>query len=220
MVKVQEQHLNEIIEKSVKENWFLDSLSDFDGVSYRYADVAENIEKIHILFEAAGIKQGDKVAICGKNSSDWVIVLLSCLTYGAVGVPILHEFNAQSITNLVNHSEALLLFADKVILDKLNTDDLPALKGAFYISETGMAFSREKKLSEVREKLNEKFGEKFPTGFSADNISYYKDEPENLAVINYTSGSTGSPKGVMLPYRSLWSNIVYCIEHLTFLKPG
>lgn len=213
-------YLNGIIEDAVKKFWNLDALSDFDGVNYLYSDVAVAIEKIHILFEAAEIKQGDRVAICGKNSADWVVVLLSCLTYGAVAVPILHEFNSQSITNLVNHSEASLLFADKAILDKLNTEELPALKGAIYISETGLAFSRSEKLTETRSRLNEVFGEKYPESFGPDNLRYYEDQPDELAIINYTSGSTGSPKGVMLPYRSIWSNIVYCIEHLTFMHPG
>lgn len=212
--------LNLIIEKAITTNWFLDALSDFDGVNYRFADVAEIIEKIHILFNSADLKPGDRVAICGKNSSDWVVVLLSCLTYGAVAVPILHEFNSESITNLVNHSEAKLLFVDKAIMDKLNEENLNHLTGALYISEKGVAFSRNEKLKNAREKLNELFGEKYPDSLKQENISYYKEKPEELAVINYTSGSTGSPKGVMLPYRSLWSNIVYCIEHLTFLHPG
>ncbi|MCH5236949.1 MAG: AMP-binding protein [Muribaculaceae bacterium] len=212
--------LNGIIERAIKNFWNLDALSDFDGVSYRYADVAENIEKIHILFEAAGLEKGDKVALCGKNSSDWMVILLSCLTFGAVAVPILHEFNSESVTNLVNHSESKLLFADKSILDKLEEKDLPALEGAIYISERGLAFSRNPNLIKTRERLNEIFGERYPDNFTAENVAYKKDEPEQLALINYTSGSTGSPKGVMLPYRSLLSNIVYCIEHLTFMKPG
>lgn len=212
--------LNEIIENAIRNFWNLDALSDFDGKSYRYADVAENIEKIHILFKAAQISEGDKIAICGKNSSDWMVIFLSCLTYGAVAVPILHEFNAESITNLVNHSEAKLLFADKAILDKLESDNMKSLSAAIYISETGIAFSRDEKLTEAREKLNELFGEKFPESFRPEDVTYIKDKPEQLALINYTSGSTGTPKGVMLPYRSIWSNIVYCIEHLTFMLPG
>lgn len=214
------RNLNGIIENAVKNNWEREALSDFEGVNYSYADVAEAIEKIHILFDAAEVKKGDKVALCGKNSSDWMIIYLSCLTYGVVAVPILHEFNSESITNLVNHSESVILFADKAIMDKLEADRLPTLKAAIYISETGIAFSRNEKLSETRSRLNEIFGEKYPESFGPSDISYYKDQPEDLALINYTSGSTGTPKGVMLPYRSIWSNIVYCIEHLTFMHPG
>lgn len=213
--------LNQIIKRSISENWNLDSLTDLGGtVNYRYADVAENIEKIHILFDAAGIKTGDKIAICGKNSSDWMVVFLSCLTYGAVAVPILHEFSPESITNLVNHSEARILFADKAIYDKLDPEAFPSLVAAIYISEQGLAFSNNQNLNEARKRLNELFGDKFPEKFSPDKIRYFEDEKDNLALINYTSGSTGSPKGVMLSYGSILSNIVYCIEHLTFLKPG
>ena len=212
--------LNGIIEEAIKNYWNLDALSDFDGESYRYADVAEKISKLHILFEAAEVLKGDKVAICGKNSSDWMIIFLACLTYGAVSVPILHEFNSQSITNLVNHSEARLLFADKAIIDKLDQGELSGLTGAFYISENGLAFSNSKKLEETRHKLNEIFGERYPENFGPQDVKYITDIPEQLAIINYTSGSTGTPKGVMLPYRSIWSNIAYCIVKLTYLLPG
>lgn len=214
------ESLNQIIENAIKCFWELDAVSNFDGAVYKYREVAEKIEKLHILYRAAGIKNGDKIAICGKNSAEWMIAFLSCITYGAISVPILHEFNAENITNIVNHSETSLLFGDKSIIDKLNTDDLPKLKGIIYISESGLAFSRDKKLSETRERINEIFDEKYPLGFNPENINYYKDEPEEITMINYTSGSTGSPKGVMLPFRSIWSNIVYCIEHLTFMKPG
>lgn len=212
--------LNGIIEKAIKSFWNLDALSDFDGISYRYADVAENIEKLHILFQAANIRQDDRIALCGKNSSDWMTILLACLTYGAVAVPILHEFNSQSITNLVNHSEAKLLFADRAILDRLNPESFPLLQAGIYISEKGIAFSRNENLTLTRNSINEKFGEKYPENFTPENINYPARNPSQLCLINYTSGSTGTPKGVMLPYRSIYSNIVYCIEHLTFLKPG
>lgn len=215
-----ERSLNKIIGDAVRKNWNLCALSDFDGVSYLFSGVAENIEKIHILFEAAELKPGDKVALCGKNSANWALVFIACLTYGAVAVPILHEFKPDNIQNLVGHSESKLLFADKAIMDKLKEEELPGLTGALYISEQGIAFSRSKKLSKAREDLNELFGKKYPDEFGPDDVNYYRDAPEDLALINYTSGSTGTPKGVMLPFLSIWSNIRYCIDHLTFLLPG
>ena len=212
--------LNCIIENAVKKNWELTAFSDIGGSNYKFSEVAEQIEKLHILFEAAGVKPGDKVAICGKNSSAWAITFIASLTYGSVAVPILHEFKPDSIHNLVNHSDAKLLFADKVILDKLDEKQLPNLAGALYIMEDGIAFSISKRLTDTRNDINELFGKKFPESFSPEGITYYKDSPSDLALINYTSGSTGEPKGVMLPFRSIWSNIRYCFDKLTFLKPG
>lgn len=215
-----DKSLNKIIEEAIKNNWERLALSDMDGASYKFSEVAENVEKLHSIFAAANMKPGHKVAICGKNSAEWAIIFIACLTYGAVAVPILHEFNSESITNLVNHSEAALLFADKAILGKLDEKSLKTVTAAFYISETGLAFSRSKDVAGTRSELNEIFGQKFPESFSPSDVEYYRDSPEDLAVINYTSGSTGTPKGVMLPYLSLWSNIRYSIDHLNFLKPG
>lgn len=212
--------LNHIIEDAVKKSWNLMALSDLGGISFKFSEVAENVEKLHILYNSAGIKPGDKIAICGKNSACWAVVFISCLTYGAVAVPILHEFKPENIHTLVNHSEAKLLFVDKAIFDKLDQNILSSLIGAFYISEEGIAFSRNKKITETWNDINEIFGKKYPQAFTADNLNYFHDTPENLAVINYTSGSTGAPKGVMLPFLSLWSNIRYSIDDLDFLKPG
>ncbi|MDE5868837.1 MAG: AMP-binding protein [Muribaculaceae bacterium] len=215
-----DRSLNRIIEESIKKNWDKMALSDLGGINYQYKDLAVQIAKLQIIFEAAGIKKGDRVAICGKNSANWAVVFLSCITSGVVAVPILHEFKPDTIHHLVNHSEAKLLFVDAAIWKNLDEKNLSSLEGAIYISEFGMPFSRNKKLTETRDNINEVFGKRYPYSFTKDNLDYYKDSPEDLALINYTAGSTGMSKGVMLPYRSIWSNIRFCIDNLNWFKPG
>lgn len=212
--------LNVIIQTAIRLNWERMALSDMGGESYKFSELAEKIERLHILFDAAGLKPGDKVAIIGKNSSAWVVAFVACLTARLTAVPILSEFKPESLHNLINHSDAKLMFVDHAIWDHLEPERLRNLVGAFYISERGLAFSRSKKLQETFDDLNEIFGKKYPRAFTADDVKYPVDDPDEIALINYTSGSTGMPKGVMLPYRSIWSNIVYCTEHLTFMKPG
>lgn len=214
------QSLNKIIERSIVKNWDLMALSDMGGMNYQYKDVAEQIEKLHILYEAAKIKKGDRIAICGKNSSNWAVAFLACLTYGAVAVPILHEFKPDTIHHLINHSDARLLFVDAAIWENLDEKLLPNLEGAIYISEFGMPLSRNEHLTETRNNINEVFGRKYPYSFGKDDVCYPEENPEDLALINYTAGSTGMSKGVMLPYRSLWSNVVFCTDHLEWFRPG
>ena len=221
MKKVEnERSLNKIIAESIKKHWDLMALSDMGGMNYQYKDMAAQIEKLHILFDAAGLKKGDRVAICGKNSSNWAVTYISCLTAGVVAVPILHEFKPDTIHHLVNHSESKLLFVDVGIWENLDEKKLPGLKAAIYISEFGMPFSRCQKLTDTRNNINELFGKKYPYDFGKDDISYYNDQPEDLALINYTAGSTGMSKGVMLPFRSIWSNIRFCIDNLDWLVAG
>ena len=212
--------LNAILEASVCRNWERPSLSDYKGRDYSFADVAEMIAKLHILFEAAGVRQGDKIAICGKNSAKWATAFIACLSYGAVAVPILHEFKPETIHHLVNHSDAKILFIDETIWKNLEALEFPSLEGVIFISEFGMPYSKSKCLSTAHDNIDKFFKDKYPHGFSTKDIHWYKDNPDDLAVINYTSGSTGMSKGVMLPYRSIWSNIKFCMEFLTFLRPG
>lgn len=212
--------VNQYIEQSVKDNWELPALSDLGGKNYLYRDVAEWIEKLHIIIEAGGLKPGDRVAICGKNSANWAIAFLACLTGGYVAVPILNEFKPETIHHLVEHSGAKFLFVDAAIWENLDEKSMKNLEAAIFITEYGLPYSRSEHLTHVRNNINEYFGKKFPCSFAPENISYYHDEPEELAIINYTSGSTGMSKGVMLPYRSILSNIRYCLEHLDFLKAG
>ncbi len=205
---------NKLFEESIKKNWDLDALTDYKGTTLQYKDVARKIEKIHILLEESGIQKGDKVAICGRNSSHWGVTFLSVLTYGAVAVPILHEFKADNIHSIINHSEAKMLFVGDVVWENLNEAVMPALEGIILINDFSILVSRNKKLDYAREHLNELFGKKYPKNFRVEHISYYKDSPDELALINYTSGTTSYSKGVMLPFRAIWSNVQFALDHL------
>ena len=198
---------NALIEKSVIDHWDYDALTDYKGITLQYHDVARKIEKLHILFENSGIERGDKIALCGRNSSAWACAFLATLTYGAVAVPILHEFTPDQIYNIVNHSDAKLLFVGDVVATQIDGTKMPALEGIIYIPDYSLVISRTDKLTYAREHLNEMFGHKYPKYFRKEHVSYYKEQsPDELALINYTSGTTGFSKGVMLPYRALWSN--------------
>ena len=198
---------NALIEKSIKEHWDLDALTDYKGTTLQYHDVARKIEKLHIMFEDAGVKKGDKIALCGRNSAAWACAFLATLTYGAIAVPILHEFLPDQIHNIVNHSDAKLLFVGDVVATQVDATKMPGLEGIIYIPDYSLVVSRTDKLTYAREHLNEMFGKKYPKYFRKEHVNYYHEEnPDELALINYTSGTTGFSKGVMLPYRSLWSN--------------
>lgn len=214
-----EQSFIALIEQSIKTNWYLNALTDYKGITLQYRDVARKIEKIHILLENAGIEKGDKIAICGRNSAHWTVTYLAVITYGAVVVPILHEFKADQVHNIVNHSEARLLFVGDQIWENLNEAAMPHLEGIIELKDFGVPVSRSEKLAYARDHLNEIFGHKFPCRFRPDGISYEKEKSEDLAIINYTSGTTGYSKGVMLPYRSILSNVLYCKEKIG-LKAG
>lgn len=209
----------QLVEESIRANWDRDALTDYKGATLQYKDVARKIEKMHILFQHAGIKKGDKIALCGRNSANWTATFLGVVTYGAVAVPILHEFKADNVHHIVNHSEARMLFVGDQVWEMFNEAAMPNLEGIIELKNFDLVVSRSEKLTYAREHLNEEFGKKYPCRFRAEQVSYRREEPEELAVINYTSGTTGYSKGVMLPYRSIISNIVH-IDQKVGLKAG
>jgi len=200
------------IEKSIRENWNRPALTDYKGVNCSYKDVARKIEKLHLLFEHAGIKRGQKIALCGRNSTNWGIAFLATLTYGAVAVPILHEFKPDNIHNIVNHSEAKLFFVGSVTWEGLMESAMPNLEGIICLEDYSVLLSKRRSLTDARKRLNELFGKKYPDRFTPENVTYRHDQLEELALINYTSGTTSFSKGVMLPYRSLWSNLLFAFS--------
>ena len=198
---------NELIEKSIISHWDRDALTDYKGQTLQYHDVARKIEKVHILFENSGIQRGDKIALCGRNSSQWAVAFLATLTYGAIAVPILHEFMPDQVHNIVNHSDARLLFAGDHVCGSIDPQQMPGLEGIIRSTDFSLLISRTDKLTYAREHLNELYGKKFPKYFRKEHVSYYREQsPDEMALINYTSGTTGFSKGVMIPYRALWSN--------------
>ncbi len=213
---------NQYIQQSIIDNWDRDALTDFKGATLQYHDVARKIEKLHIMFENSGVKRGDKIALAGRNSAAWAAAFLAAITYGAVVVPILHEFTADQMHNIVNHSDSKLLFVGDVVATEIDATKMPGLEGIIYIPDYSLILSRTDKLTYAREHLNELFGKKYPKFFRKEHINYYLDrEPDELALINYTSGTTGFSKGVMLPYRSLMGNMRFAFEVLgKEINPG
>ena len=210
----QEHQFIDYIEQSIIKNWDKDALTDYKGITLQYKDVARKIAKFHIVLESAGIQPGDKIAVCGRNSAHWGVTFLATITNGAVIVPILHEFKADNILNIVNHSEAKLLFVGDQAWENLNEDAMPLLEGIASLTDFTALVSRNEKLTYAFEHRNAIYGQRYPKNFRPEHICYRKDRPEELAIINYTSGTTGYSKGVMLPYRSIWSNVAYCFEML------
>lgn len=212
---------NACIEKSIKDNWDKDALTDYLGATLQYHDVARKIEKLHILFENSGLKKGDKIALCGRNSSSWAVAFFATLSYGAVAVPVQNEFKPEQIYNIVNHSEAKLLFVGDVVATTIDGEQMPQLEGIIYLPDFSLILSRSESLTNARENLNALFGKKYPKFFRAEDVNYFKDEADDLALINYTSGTTGFSKGVMLSYRSVRSNLAWATADLKpHIKPG
>ena len=203
---------NSYIENSIIKNWNLDALTDYKGTTLQYHDIARKIEKLHILFENSDVKKGDKIAVCGRNSSQWAVAFLAIITYGAIVVPIQNEFKPEQIHNIVNHSESKLLFVGDVVATEITPEEMPSLEGIIYLPDNSLVISRSEKLTYARENLNAMFGHRYPKYFRPEHVKYHVDDPEELAMINYTSGTTGFSKGAMLPYRALWGNLDYLID--------
>ena len=205
---------NQYIKSTIVNNWDSNALTDFQGQTYQYHDVATLIVKLHILFENCGVKKGDKIAICGRNSANWAVTFVATLTYGAVAVPILHEFNAEQMHNIVNHSESRLLFVGDFVAKEINADMMPGLEAIINLPDFSIMLSRSETFTYAREHLNQMFGNRYPKDFTREDVRYHEDKPEELALINYTSGTTGFSKGVMLPYRALWGNLDFALRRL------
>ncbi len=214
------QSLNKLFQEAIRKNWECPALTDFNGATFQYKDVARKIAKIHLLFEHCGINKGDKIALCGRNSSQWAVAFIATVTYGAVAVPILHEFKADNIHHLVNHSEARILFTDESIWENLDPAQMQGLEGVVRITDFSQLLSRKNEFAEARAHLNEYFGKRYPERFTPEDVNYHEDKTDDLMLINYTSGSTGFSKGVMLSAGSLLSNVQFCIEHLDYVKAG
>ena len=206
---------NFLIEQSIIKNWDQDALTDYKGATLQFHDVARKIEKLHIVFENSGLMPGDKVALCGRNSSHWAVAFLAVFTYGDLDLPIQHESSSDQIYNIVNHSDSTLLFVGDVVATTIDADQMPSLEGVVYLPDFSLVVSRSEKLTYAREHLNEMFGHKYPKYFRKEHVNYYKEQsPDELALINYTSGTTGFSKGVMLPYRALWGNLDFVLDGL------
>lgn len=204
--------LNKLLESSFRKNWNCPALSDYKGVTLYYRDVARRIEKIHIVFERCGVQKGDRISICGRNQSNWGVAFLAALTYGAVPVPILHEFKSSNVHHLVNHSESRILFVGDVVWEGLSQPEMPNLDAIIALRDFSLLYAANEHILDTREHLNELFGKKYPRSFQPESINYYEDQPDELAMINYTSGTSGFSKGVMIPYRALHSNVLFAME--------
>ena len=213
-----DKNLIELYADSFKNNWDLKGLSDYsEKKTLYYKDIAREIARIHILLNEAQVKKGDKIALIGKNNIPWCVTYLAVLTYGGVIVPILQDFHADSVQHIINHSEAVLLFTSTQIWDSLDEDHLPRIRGVFSVNELDLTCLHEQKgekLSLIIDSLDAKMKQKYPNGYSQNNINYTKVDNSELVLINYTSGTTGFSKGVMLTANNLAGNVT----HAHYLK--
>ena len=209
-----------LIEDSIRKNWTLPALTDYEGETIRYKDFASHIAKLHAYFKAGGVQKGDKIAICGKNSSHWAVAFFGTLSYGAVAVSILHEFDKSSVEYIVDHSDAKVFFVDKALYQNLNMESMPKLETVVSLDSFALEQTNSEELKAFFANADEYFKKTFTKDFTANDIDFHQEEEEELAVLNYTSGTTSSPKGVMIPYRSLWSNTKFANDNLQFIKGG
>ena len=210
--------VNKTFEKSFRENWDRPALSNYQGATMHYRDLARRIAKLHIMFEECGLEKGDKVAICSRNQSNWAVSFLATLTYGAVPVPLMHEFKPSNIHHLVNHSEAKVLFVDEVIWENIVESEMPELQAIIQVNYFKLLYAANDRITEARARLNEFFGKKYPMAFTPESINYYEDSADELAIINYTSGTSGFSKGVMIPYRAIASNLEFGCKVLPIIN--
>ena len=201
--------VNKIFEAGFKKNWDRPAISNYQGMTLKFGDVARRMAKLHIMFEECGLQKGDKVALCSRNQANWAVSFLAAMTYGAVPVPLLHEFKSSNIHHLVNHSEAKILFVDEVIWEGLSETEMPDIHAIIQVNTFKLLYAKDKKITQAREHLNELFGKKYPMAFTPDALDYYEDSADELAIINYTSGTSGFSKGVMIPYRAIFSNMQF-----------
>jgi len=209
-----------LIKEGILNNWDKPALSDFDGETFLYKDFARKIAEMHMYFDAIGLQKGEAVAICGRNSSHWAIVFFATVSYGAVITTILHDFDEESIHNIVNHSEAKVFFANDQVWNKVDPLKIPKVETIIQLDDFAIKKSNSPKLIGIRAERKKFFSERYPNGFSKEDVKFYDERPEEMAVLNYTSGTTSSPKGVMLPFRSLWSNTRFAIDMIPFVKAG
>ncbi len=195
------------LEKTIKENWDGLALANYKGESFTFGELATNIAKFHIFFNEMGLKKGDKVALCAKNSARWGITFFAANTYEAVLVPILADFHPESVNNLVDHSESVVLLTDTDIWKQLDIKKMPLIKAVISSSDFSILYAADESIKVAHDSLDKLFAEKYPAGFTSADVSYPKDNDKNLAIINYTSGTTSSPKGVMLRYECISANV-------------
>ena len=210
----------ELIENSIKAHWELPALTDYKGRTFCYKDMAEEIAKLHIVFNQVGIDKGEKIALMGKNSSRWAICFFGIISYGAVAVPILNDFKPENVNHIINHSETKLFFVANSIWENLDESAMPNVSCFFSLDDYTVILSRQPEIVQLCEQTASCYHELYPDSFTREHVKYHFEHPEELVLLNYTSGTTGFSKGVMIPYRSLWSNTTYAAYELPFIHVG
>ena len=209
------KHYFSRLQEAINANWNRPCLCNFRGEEFTFGDFATNIAKLHLLYEKIGLKKGDKVALCAKNSARWGVAFFSVNTFEAVIVPILADFHPDSVNSLVDHSESLVLFTDTDIWKKLDIAKMPSVKAVVSTADFKLLYAADEKIQEANDNLDALFAEKYPDGFSAAHVNYPTDNDKDLAIINYTSGTTSAHKGVMLRYECISENVAFGQKRLT-----